>query len=129
MPGAQARPSSLRPPERLDDREQRNGGRVRDWIKVKNPDSPADAAGAREPAPFAVQRKFVVACFLPQSEPRRFQIFARRDRAKWFFNRTRSTMGAEGLGCSRQSIDCARRLRARRRLPSSTAASRPCSVE
>jgi len=39
--------------------------------------------------------------------------FARRDRAKWFFNRTRSTMGAEGLGCSRQSIDCARRLRAR----------------
>ena len=88
-------------------------GPSRDWIKVKNPDSPADAAGAREPAPFALQRKFVVACFLPQSEPHRLQIFARRDCGKWFFNRTRSTMGAEGLGCSRQSIDCARRVRAR----------------
>ena len=59
------------------------------------------------------QRKFVVACFLPQSEPRCPQFSARRDRAKWFFNRTRSTMGAEGLGCSRQSIDCARWVHAR----------------
>ena len=69
--------------------------------------------GRAKRVPFAVQRKFVVACIFAAIGSRVLQNFARRDRAQWFFNRTRSTMAAEGLGCSRQSIDCARRVHAR----------------
>jgi hypothetical protein len=61
---------------------------------------------------FFIAAKFVVACFLPHFAAR-VPNFARRARAQWFFNRTRSTMGAEGLGCSRQSIDCAGWVHAR----------------